>query len=196
MPLGLLALIDDGTFNNNYFGLNRTSFPIMRSFVLSNVSSLSSDVVQRAIHQVFQTGRSRIRYHWMHPDVLRSYITLSQSDRRYTQAELMTPDTGTAAADQTDESNSGLKFGNVPIHIDLDLPFGMWFGMDPRSCARYVMNPGSWVDDDGAVLTRSATAVDTFTAQYRVFEQFIKFQPNQSFRLEDISTTSVVVHRV
>lgn len=196
LPMGLLGLVDDGTFFNNYFGLNRTSFPIMRSFVLSGVTALSADVVMRAIHNVFQIGRARIRYHWMHPDVLRSYITLTQTDRRYSHGELLTPDAGTVAADQDDESNSGLKFGTVPIHIDLDLPFGMWFGIDPRSCARYVMNPGSWVDDDGAVLTRSATQVDTFTAQYRVFEQFVKFQPNQSFRLEGIDTTSVVVHRV
>jgi hypothetical protein len=196
LPMGLLGLVDDGTFLNNFFGINRTAFPIMRSFVLGDIGALSGDVIMRAIHVAYQQGRARIREHWMHPSVLRSYITLTEGDRRYTAGELMTPDAGTAAADQSDESNTGLRFGNKPIHIDLDLPFGMWFGIDPRPFCRYVMNPGSWVDEDGNVLFRSATLVDTFVAQYRIFEQFCNFQPNLQFRLEDISANVVVVHRV
>lgn len=195
-PMGLLGLIDDGTYNNSYFGINRTTFPIMSSYVLSSVGALSADVVMRGIHRVFQIGRGRPRYHWMHPSVLRSYITLTQSDRRYTAGELMSPDAGTVAADQTDESNTGLKFGNVPIHIDQDLPYGMWFGIDTRGLRRYVGNPGSWVNRDGNMFFRATGTVDTWEAEYRVWENFVDRHPNRSFRLEDITANVVVVHRV
>lgn len=195
-PLGNLGLFDDGTFVNNYFAINRTSFPIMRSFVLADVGALSADAIMRSIHAVMQVGRGRVKYHWMHPDTLRSYIAMTKDDRRYTAGELMTPDAGTSAADQSDESNSGLKFGNVPIHIDLDLPYGMWFGIDNRACKRYVGDSGSWVNRDGAVFTRSTTALDTYTAQYRLWEQNVNFQPNQSFRMDGIASNVVVVHRV
>ncbi len=94
-PMGLLGLFDDGTYLSNYFGISRTSYPIMQSYVLSNVSALSADVVMRAIHNVYSSGQGKPKYHWMHPSVLRSYITLTQSDRRYTAGELMTPDAGT-----------------------------------------------------------------------------------------------------
>jgi len=133
---------------------------------------------------------------WCEDSVLRAYITLTNDQRRYTGGDLLTPDAGTAAAGQDDESNSGLKFGRIPIHIDLDAPYGMMFGLDTRPFARYVMNPGSWVDDDGNTLFRSATLVDDFTADYRLWEQFVNFQPNTSFRLDGISANVVAIHRV
>ncbi len=194
-PMGLLGLFDDGTYLNNYFGISRTAFPIMRSYVLGSVGALSADVLMRAIHQVFQTSQGKPKFHWMHPSVLRSYITLTNSDRRYTAGELMTPDAGTSAAKQTDESNTGLKFGNVPIHIDQDLPYGMWFGIDNRDCVRYVGDSGSWVDRDGNIFFRGST-VDTWEAEYRLWEQYVDFRPSRTFRLEGISANVVTVHRV
>jgi len=195
-PMGMLGLVDDGTYNNSYFGLNRTSFPIMRSTVISAVGAISGDVIMRGIHSARSTGKGKISMLWCEDSVLRAYITLTNDQRRYTGGDLLTPDAGTAAAGQDDESNSGLKFGRIPIHTDLDAPYGMMFGLDTRPFARYVMNPGSWVDDDGNTLFRSATLVDDFTADYRLWEQFVNFQPNTSFRLEGISANVVAIHRV
>jgi len=45
-------------------------------------------------------------------------------------------------------------------------------------------------------LFRSATLVDDFTADYRLWEQFVNFQPNTSFRLDGISANVVAIHRV
>jgi len=71
----------------------------------------------------------------------------------------------------------------------------MWFGIDTRGCTRYVGNAGSWVDRDGNIFFRAST-VDTWEAEYRLWEQFVDFQPNRSFRLEGISANIVTVHRV
>jgi len=195
-PMGMLGLVDDGTYNNSYFSLSRTSFPIMRSTVISGVGAISGDVIMRGIHSARSIGKGKISMLWCEDSVLRAYITLTNDQRRYTGGDLLTPDAGTAAAGQDDESNSGLKFGRIPIHIDLDAPYGMMFGLDTRPFARYVMNPGSWVDDDGNTLFRSATLVDDFTADYRLWEQFVNFQPNTSFRLDGISANVVAIHRV
>ena len=196
-PMGLLGLVDDGTYNNNYFGLNRTSFPIMRSTVISAVGAISGDVIMRGIHSARSIGKGKISMLWCEDSVLRAYITLTNDLRRYQGSDLLSPDAGTTAASQdADESASGLKFGKIPIHTDLDAPYGMMFGLDTRPFARYVMNPGSWVDDDGNTLFRSATLVDDFTADYRLWEQFVNFQPNTSFRLEGISANVVAIHRV
>jgi hypothetical protein len=195
-PMGMLGLVDDGTYNNTYFGLSRSSFPIMRSTVISSVGAISGDVIMRGIHSARSIGKGKISMLWCEDSVLRAYITLTNDLRRYTGGDLLTPDAGTAAAGQDDESNSGLKFGRIPIHTDLDAPYGMLFGLDTRPFARYVMNPGSWVDDDGNTLFRSATLVDDFTADYRLWEQFVNFQPNTSFRLEGVSANVVAIHRV
>jgi hypothetical protein len=193
--MGILGNIDDGTYRADHFGLSRATFPILQSFVLSNAGALSADLLYRAIHVAYQLGKCKINAHWMHPSVLRAYVRLMESDRRYQGVDLKRPDLGTAAASPND-AKSGMAFGGVDIYIDLDAPYGTWFGFDTRSWVRYVMNSGSWINEDGAILFRLDNAVDTFGAQYRIFDQFVVFNPNQSFRIDGIDTTIAVVHRV
>jgi hypothetical protein len=189
---GALAHYDNGTYVNTYFNLSRTQFPVLQSTVISSVGSLSADVIQRGIDVATQVGSAKIKSHWVHMDTRRAYLTIMENDRRYTGGELMSPDSGTRAA--KGGYNDGITFGGVPIKTDPHVPYGMWFGCDPRSNVRYVMNEGSWIDDDGNVLVRSTTAVDTFNATYRIFDNFACLRPNQSFRLEGITTSFVIAH--
>lgn len=189
---GMLALFDNGTYVNTYFNLSRTQFPVLQSTVISSVNSLSADVIQRGIDVATQVGGAKLRTHWCHMDTRRAYLTIMEQDRRYTGGELMSPDAGTKAA--KGGYNDGIGFGGVPIKTDPHFPYGMWLGHDSRSCVRYVMNEGSWIDDDGAVLVRSTTAVDTFDATYRIFDNFAAHRPNQSFRLDGITTSFVIAH--
>lgn len=191
-PMGLTGLIDDGTYVNSYFGLSRTTFPVLRSTVIGSVGALSADVIQRAIDVVAQVGNAQIAFHLMHPSVVRAYLALAESDRRYMGADLKSPDVGTVAAKNT--WNTGLNFGGVPLKRGIDAPYGTWFGVDNRSFVRYVADAGSWVDEDGAVLRRDVTAVDTFLGQYRIYENFAALRPNQSFRLDGVTSTVVAVH--
>ena len=193
-PMGLTGLIDNATYINLYFGLSRTTFPILQSTVISSVGALSADVIQRAIDVAQQVGNCQIAYHLMHPSVVRAYLALAESDRRYMGADLKSPDVGTVAAKNS--WNTGLNFGGTPLKRGIDAPYGTWFGVDPRSFVRYVGDAGSWVDEDGAVLHRDATAVDTFLGEYRIYENFCAFRPNQSFRLDGITATVVAAHIV
>jgi hypothetical protein len=193
-PMGISGIVDDGTFVNLYFGLSRTTFPILQSVVISSVGALSADVIQRAIDVCMQVGNTQISYHLMHPSVVRAYLALMESDRRYMGADLKSPDLGTVAAKNT--WNTGLNFGGIPLKRGIDAPYGYWFGVDNRQFVRYVADEGSWVDEDGAVLRRDTTAVDTFVGQYRIYENFASLRPNQCFRLDGITTTVISAHVV
>lgn len=193
-PMGILGLIDDGTFVNTYFGLSRTAFPILQSTVINSVGSLSADILQRAYDVALQVGNCKTAYHLTHPNTRRAYLTIMEQDRRYTGPALRNPDAGTVAF-KGGYAGGGLAFGEVPIMVDPFCPFGMWFGLDNRSGVRYVMSDGEWADEDGAVL-RAATAVDTWNATYRIYENYAMLRPNQSWRLADISTTFVIAHIV
>src|SRR5512146_1082537 len=191
-PMGLTGLVDDGTYLNGYFGLSRTSFPVLRSLVIGTVGALSADVIQRGIDVSMQVGNSQIAFHLMHPSTVRAYLALAEADRRYMGADLKSPDVGTVAAKNS--WNTGLTFGGVPLKRGIDAPYGTWFGVDNRSFVRFTSDEGSWIDEDGAVLRRDTTAVDTFLGQYRIYENFCSLRPNQSFRLDGITTTVVVAH--
>lgn len=191
-PMGLSGMVDDGTFINSYFGLSRTTFPILQSTVISSVGALSADVIQRAIDVTAQIGRGKTNYHIMHPSVRRAYLSLMENDRRYTQSHLRNPDAGTKAA--ADAYGNNLTFGGVPLEIDHFAPYGYWFGMDTGDCKRYVLADGEWADETGAILTEVSGSVDTYKAVYRIYENFANLQPNKSFRLDGISANVVVVH--
>lgn len=191
-PMGLTGIIDNGTYVNLYFGLSRTTYPVLQATAITSVGALSADVIQRAIDVVAQVGNSQIAYHLMHPSVVRAYLALAEADRRYMGADLKSPDIGTVAAKNT--WNTGLNFGGTPLKRGIDAPYGFWFGCDPRSFVRFVADGGSWVDEDGAVLHRDGTAVDTFLGEYRIYENYCALRPNQSFVLSGITTTVVAVH--
>jgi hypothetical protein len=194
-PMGFLGMLDNGTFVNEYFGLSRTQFPILQSTDINSVGALSADVIQRAIDVALQVGNAKIKCHLMHPDTRRAYLTIMELDRRYTGPALRNPDAGTAAA--AGSYKDGMSFGETPIYTDPFCPFGFWFGWDNRSSVRYVMSDGEWADEDGAVLRAVGnTAVDTWEAWYRIYENFANLRPNQSFRLRGVNTTFSIAHIV
>lgn len=193
-PMGLLGLADNGTYVNTYFGLSRTTFPILSSIRIPSVGALSADIIQRALDVAMQIGSANIKEHWVHPDTRRAYLTLMENDRRYTNQYLMNPNAGTnIAGGQYDDS---LGFGPGKIKVDPHCPYGMWFGLDTRTAVHYILDEGSWVDESGSVMRWVAGTADTFEAFYRIYDNFCLLRPNQSFRLEGITTSFVIAHIV
>jgi hypothetical protein len=132
----------------------------------------------------------------MEPSVLRSYLAISQGDRRYTGGDLMSPNVGTKYA-AGKLGPTGIFFGTGELCVDHWAPYGMWFGTDNADWVRWVMDEGSWINEDGSTLTRvGSTAVDTFDATFRLFDNFGSYRPNRCFRLAGISSNIVVVHSI
>ncbi|UOF78544.1 hypothetical protein [Caudoviricetes sp.] len=188
-PMGLLGLIDDGTFVATLHGVVRATYPIFNSVVVSSVGPLSADILQRGLDVADQVGEGSIKRFICHHSVRRAYLTLMESDRRYaTAAEHSKPDAGTAAAKMKD-----ITFGDIPWQIDKDAPFGTLFGVDNESMTRWAEVEGEWADDDGTILMRLVDT-DAYEGRYRIFDNFSLDRPASCVRFDGITATVVVAH--
>ena len=189
-PMGILGLLDDGTYVSNLHGISRDTYPIMRTPVLSSVGALSYDIIQRGLDVTEQLGQAKISELWAHHSVRRAYIQLMNSDRRYIGSDLMNPDGGTKAAKQ-----GKLGYGNIGIEVAAFAPYGTMFGIDQRHMVRYTNTEGEWIDEDGNTLRR-VVGQDAFEGTFRVFENAHYERPNAGVRWDGINATVVVAHIV
>jgi len=195
-PMGLSGIVDNATLVNLYFGKSRTTFPILNATVVGSVGAIGADVIQRAIDVSAKLSAGRTNEIWCEPGVKRAYLKSMETDRRYTAGDLMNPNAGTNAANGARRyAETGLKFGSIPIYQDHMAPYGQMFGLDTRWIKRHP-GPMGWVDDDGDVLSRSTTAVDTFEATFRCFEQLSSEKPNTAWKLTGITHDFVSAHVV
>lgn len=189
--MGLLGLVDDGSYVSTLHNINRVSYPIFGSKVISSVGPLSADVIQRGIDVAAEVGDGEISDLIMHQSVRRAYINMMDGDRRYSGGDLSRPDAGTVAA-----KRGKLAFGAIPILEEKYSPYGMIWGVDRSGFKRWTLVKGEWADEDGSVLSRvgsGSSATDTFEAFYRIWDNFSNDFPNRSFRLDGVNATVVVV---
>jgi hypothetical protein len=190
-PEGILAGIDDATFVTTYHELSRTTYPILKSYVATSVGALSLDAIQQPIDAVSIKVGKAIDFFACEHAVRRAYLSLLETDRRYTGADLMSPDGGTKAAKKPTGRN--ITYGDIPIVVDRDAPYRMLFGVNKASWTRYVENEGAWADDDGKVL-KWVSDYDQWTAFFYILDNFHCQQPNRNFRMEGIDVTQLSVH--
>jgi len=192
---GLCGLFDDGTFRNNYFGVDRSIYGQYQTYVKSSTGALSLDLFQQASDIVDQKLGGRIDIMTMHHSVRRLYLQLLESDRRYTASSLQRPDGGTVAFKQGD-----ITMGEVPIKALRTHPLAMVFGWDTKGVdlVCYGSEKGKWVDEDGNVLIRvgyGTAARDSFEAWYRKRQQYHARYPGKAFRLDGVTGQSLIVVR-
>lgn len=189
-PEGLLAGIDDGTYVGTYHGLSRTTYPILNAYVTTGVGALSLDAIQQMCDAVsIKTGKMFDLFACEHA-VRRAYLTLLETDRRYTGADLMRPDGGTAAAKKP--SGRTITYGDIPIFTDRDAPYRMLFGINKASWTRYAENEGQWADEEGSVL-KWVNEYDEYTAFYFIQDNFHCQRPNVNARAEGIDVNQLAL---
>lgn len=187
-PMGLLGLVDDGTYVSTLHGLSRTTYPILQSRVQSAVGALSLDSIQLNFDIADQRGDANITCLAGHQSVRRAYLTLLEADRRYSGESLSSPDGGTKVTNR----KKYVTYGGVPVIEDKFAPYDMLFGLDKSTFQRFVQVEGEWASDDGAILNR-VTGKDTWEAFYRIFENCHSNRPNSNFRMDGITTSKVYV---
>jgi hypothetical protein len=191
-PEGLLAMVDDGTYVATYHNLARASYPIVKSHVVSSVGALSLDAIQQPIDAVnIKVGGKGIDVLVCEHAVRRAYLALLEADRRYTGADLRTPDGGTAAAKKP--SGKSITFGDIPMLVERDAPYGMIFGLQKSTFVRFYEDNGGWADEEGSVL-KWVPDYDAYTAFYRLFENYHCHQPAKNFRMEGITVNQLIAH--
>jgi len=189
-PEGVLAGIDDGTYVDTYHGLSRTTYPILNAYVTTGVGGLSLDAIQQmcdAVH--IKTGKMFDMFACEHA-VRRAYLVLLESDRRYSGADLMRPDGGTAAAKKP--GGRTITYGDIPVMVDRDAPYQMLFGINKMSWTRYVENEGQWADEEGHVL-KWVNEYDEYTAFYFMQDNLHCQRPNVNARAEGINVDQLVL---
>ena len=190
-PMGLLGLVDDGTYLTTLSGLSRDTYPQLKSRVQSSVGALSLDAIQLNFDIADQLGDAEIDTLACHHSVRRAYLALLEADRRYSAGDLKKPDGGTVAAKKR-SSRSYVTFGDVNIVEDKYAPYGMLFGLDSRYFKKYVQIKGEWANESGAIL-RQVTGQDVWTAFYRLWENYHCSRPNTCFRMDGITANAVYV---
>jgi hypothetical protein len=191
--MGLLGMVDDGTLVNSYFGVNRTSYPILQSRVVANAGGISADLIQREIDVAEQRGQGNIAVHLMHHSTRRAYLAVMENDRRYTGSDLRNPDLGTKSAQVV--KGSGVGFGGVRIREEKHFPYGTWVGLDNSSFLHFVGVEGRWEDRQGSILQLdTANSTHTFTALFYMRDNFAMTRPNSSFRLDGLTTSVVALN--
>jgi hypothetical protein len=192
---GLMALIDDGTYRNNFFGVDRSVFGNYQSYVRAATGPLSEDAIQISSDVVAQKLGGKTSRIVTHHSTRRLYIQLTQSDRRYIGASLQNPDAGTRAMQQQD-----LEIGGITITAIRDFPLDVVMGIDERQSqfVEYGSEKGKWVDEDGSVLVRigsGSTGRDAFEAWYRMRKQKHCRFPAYNWRLDGVTGQALVVVR-
>jgi hypothetical protein len=194
-PEGLLAGIDDGTYVATYHGLARATYPLEKAYVLTGVGPLSLDALQQPIDATDMKVGGGV------PDVIASnhgfraaYLALLEPDRRYTGADLMRPDGGTAAAKRpSGKKGKAITFGDIPFFTDRDGPDGMAMGIKKDTWVRYVAAENGWGDEGGGVM-KWVDGYDEYMAFYYLFENYHCFVPPRNWRMEGVTTRQLLVH--
>lgn len=194
-PMGVMGLIDDGTYVANYFGIDRTLFPSYASYVKAATGPFSTDVIQQSADVVDQKLNGKTSRMLMHHSTRRLYIQAVDADRRYIGASLLKPDAGTAAMKQGD-----LTLGEVPITVIRDFALDVIMGLDEEQmdAVCYVSEKGKWVDEDGSILVRQgfgSTAVHKFEAWYFQRFQNVVRNPGVCWRNDGLTGQSLVITR-
>lgn len=190
--MGLLGLVDDGTYVATLHGVNRTTYPIAQSTVIGSVGALSGDVIQRGIDLADQRGEGDITRLIGHHSVRRALVAVTEDARRYMGGDLSNPDAGTRAA-----KRRSITFGGIEFLDDKFAPYSTIFGVDESGFKRYVEEPGKWMDEDGSILQRlgtGSTMQDAFEGVYRIFDNFHNEKPNACFRLDGVTANVVTAH--
>jgi hypothetical protein len=194
-PTGVMGLIDDGTYKNNYFGIDRSLFPSYASYVKASTAAFSVDVIQQSADVVDQKLNGKTSRLIMHHSTRRLYIQAMDADRKYIGASLIRPDAGTAAIKQGD-----LTLGEVPITVIRDFALDVIMGLDEENmdAVRYVSEKGKWVDEDGSVLVRAGTgasATHKFEAWYYMRYENVVRNPGVCWRNDGITGQTLIVTR-
>lgn len=189
-PMGLLGMVDDGTYVNDYFGFNRTTQPLARANVFPNVGALNLDIIQQLRDVIDQVGRGKVSESWMHHSTRRSYAALTFANRQFiSTGGAMDNDAGY----KDNLQGKAIECGGVPCLVDKDAPYRLWFDMDWKEAVKFPNTEFEWASESGAIL-KQVPGVDAFTAYARMFYNLCHGKPLACGRLDDINTNVIVAH--
>lgn len=182
--MGLLGMLDDGTYVSSYFGISRSSYTALKSYVLTLSGNLTLSDIQKAYDAADQRGNGTIKTMWGHHSVRRTYLDLLTTFRRYNDAKAMSPDGGFKGA----SLEADITYAEKPFKVDRDCPYGMIFGVDDSQMFHYYVTQPEWAEDDGRILLRVADK-DAYEARFRIFDNYVCDAPNTCFVIRNVNAS-------
>ena len=113
---GMPALVDDGTYRDNYFGIQRSLVFALQSYVVGSLGAMSMDAAQRMADVLYNKLGGVIDAISMHTSTRREWLKITDADRRYTGADLRNPNPSTKAFTQGDVTVDDVKNQGAPQH--------------------------------------------------------------------------------
>lgn len=192
---GMPALVDDGTYRDNYFGIMRSNVYALQSYVVASLGAMSMDAAQRMADVLYNKLGGVIDAICMHTSTRREWLKITDADRRYTGSDLRNPDPSTKAFTQGDITVDDVKIKALR-NIGLDQAF--FLDTKKGGFTRYIAEPGKFMDRDGSMWLRSGTgttARHAYEATYfRRIQNFCK-NPGTCGRWDGITGQTLVVVR-
>lgn len=188
-PMGLLGMIDDGTYVSEYFGLSRGTWDALKSYVFSSVGALSSDILQQGIDVAYARGRGKISKYLCEQAVRRQILALREGDVRYVGSGSVNPDAGSKMGHR----GQTITWSDIDILVDYNFPYGMLLGIDDSTLVKYQVVPGKFEDWGGSVLVPAANTHQA-TGLFYIYDNFFLDAPNKCIRYDGIDVTVNNIH--
>lgn len=191
-PMGLLGMVDDGTYVMDYFGLNRATWDVLKSYVFAGVGALSSDILQQGIDVAYARGRGQITKWLCEQAVRRQLIALREGDVRY-DLGAGGPLVNADGASKAFKRGQTITWGEIPVLVDYNFPYGMLMGLDVNTLVKYSVVPGKFEDWGGSVLVPAANT-HVATGLFYMVDNFFLDAPNKCIRFDGIDVTVNNIH--
>lgn len=185
--MGMLGMIDDGTYLPTYFSHLRSSSPKLNAYRLDlGEGNFTLDALQKCFDGTDQRSDGYPSVLLGHHSTRREYLALLTVMKRYINERALSPDGGVKGG----AIKSDIEFNEVAMKADRDCPTGLLYGADESTFERFELTEG-WADEDGTVLLR-LSGTDGYEARYRKFFNLGCLAPNKNFVLSSIKINSAL----
>jgi len=172
--MGLKGLIDDSTNVATLEGLARGTYLWWKSYV--NDNSTQRSLTDALLHDTFLESQKKgdPKYILTSWDVVSAYGQLLTPDRRYANANMA-----------LNGGFKGVDFNGLSMVADFDAPYDEAYFIDPSTLSVEDLGDISFLNEDGAILDRSATT-PAWNATLTYYANLCTSAPNKSSVLRDV----------
>ena len=175
--MGLKGIVDDNTYVDTLHHIARGSYPWWYCSTFDNDDNggtnrdLTLDLIQEAVTAVEKNG-GQVNMIVSGPDLRDAYAALVVADKRFVNTL------------DLDGGFKGLEYSGLPWVSDTDCPPNTVFFIDTEHLQIMQMSDWDWMDEDGAVLSR--TSGDAYEAVLYWYSELVTDKPRAHSFLRDV----------
>lgn len=188
--MGLDVMLDDGTDYStltNYFGVSRTTFPVLYGNRVNAAGTLTENLMQQAFDAARQIGGGIIDAIFMDYGTRRTYSNLLTSLKRYPLEGVQAPEFAggiSVSKDLRTQLGEGLSFSGASVIPSRQAPPKKMFMLDTSSFHIYQQSEIEWIMNGDSIL--HPMVINGFDAyQFSLFydAQFFCEAPNRNAKV-------------